>query len=242
MKKLLSILAVFGVSAVGTTSVVACNKTESNNLSRVKTIAAPATVAASNPKEVTKPEIKTALEANVLKAVQGVVKTATAADFQFDVYKNSKGTALETIDLEAGKVDVYVQITPAKDKTVVIGKSGYIKVTLPKHGEVTKVDIKDVTVTEQTVGIKASNPKAVKKDELNAVNTDTTLAKAVLDAIQKIAPNAGASDFEITNNGAEGEYEAAKEVEVTVKAKNDSANISGQFKFKAKVTATAPTE
>lgn len=242
MKKLLSILAVFGVSAVGTTSVVACNKTESNNLSRVKTIAAPATVAASKPKAVTKPEIKTALEANVLKAVQGVVKTATAADFQFDVYKNSKGTALETIDLEAGKVDVYVQITPAKDKTVVIGKSGYIKVTLPKHGEVTKVDIKDVTVTEQTVGIKASNPKAVKKDELNAVNTDTTLAKAVLDAIQKIAPNAGASDFEITNNGAEGEYEAAKEVEVTVKAKNDSANISGQFKFKAKVTATAPTE
>ncbi|WP_338989529.1 spiralin lipoprotein [Spiroplasma endosymbiont of Seladonia tumulorum] len=132
MKRLLSILAVFGVSAVGTTSVIACNKTESNNLSRVKTIAAPATVAAKDATKVTKDEIKKALDPNVLKAVQGVVKTAQATDFVYEVYANNNGKALETVNLEEGKVDVYVQITPAKDKTVVIGKSGYIKVTLPK--------------------------------------------------------------------------------------------------------------
>ncbi|WP_348735316.1 spiralin lipoprotein [Spiroplasma endosymbiont of Ammophila pubescens] len=132
MKRLLSILAVFGVSAVGTTSVMACNKIESNNLSKIKTIAAPATVAAKDATKVTKDEIKKAFDPNVLKAVQGVVKTAQATDFVYEVYADNNGKALETVNLEAGKVDVYVQITPAKDKTVVIGKSEYIKVTLPK--------------------------------------------------------------------------------------------------------------
>ncbi|PQP78118.1 Spiralin [Spiroplasma sp. ChiS] len=241
MKKLLSILAVFGVSAVGTTSVVACNKTESNNLSIVKKIVAPATVAVANPKEVTNAEIKTALEANVLKAVQGVLKTATATDFQFDVYKDNQGTSLTTINLEEGKVEVYVQITPAKDKNVVIGKSEYIKVTLPKYGEGKKVDISDVTVADQNVAIKVVNPEQVKKVDLNAVNTDKNLANAVLKAIQKKALNAVASDFEITNNGEEGDYKAAKDVKVTVKAKDNSANISGEFKVNVKVTATVAT-
>ncbi|WFG95624.1 spiralin lipoprotein [Spiroplasma citri] len=235
MKKLLSILAVLGVSAVGTTSVVACNKTESNNLSIVNTIAAPATVATANPKQVTKAEIKTALEANVLQAVQGVVKTATADDFQFDVYQDNKGESLTTINLEGGNVEVYVQITPAKDKTVVIGKSGYIKVTLPKI----KVDISGVAVTDQIVEITAADPTNVTKDELNAVNTYATLVSAVLDAIKNKAPNAGASasDFEITNDCNEGDYSTQKNVKVTVKAKDKSPNISGEFKFIAKVKA-----
>nr|UYR20753.1 spiralin [Spiroplasma citri] len=233
MKKLLSILAVFGVSAVGTTSVVACNKTESNNLSIVKTIAAPATVATANPKQVTKAEIKTALEANVLQAVQGVVKTATADDFQFDVYQDNKGESLTTINLEGGNVEVYVQITPAKDKTVVIGETGYIKVTLPKI----KVDISGVVIDQQIVEIKAADPKQVTKDELNAVNTYATLASAVLEAIKNKAPNAGASDFEITNNCDAGNYSEQKDVKVTVKAKDESPNISGEFKVIAKVKA-----
>nr|UYR20751.1 spiralin [Spiroplasma citri] len=233
MKKLLSILAVLGVSAVGTTSVVACNKTESNNLSIVKTIAAPATVATANPKQVTNAEIKTALEANVLKAVQGVVKTATAADFQFDVYQDNEGTSLTTINLQGGNVEVYVQITPAKDKTVVIGKTGYIKVTLPKI----KVDISSVVINQQIVEIKAADPKQVTKDELNAVNTYATLASAVLEAIKNKAPNAGASDFEITNNCDAGNYSEQKDVKVTVKAKDESPNISGEFKVNAKVKA-----
>nr|AFI13819.2 spiralin [Spiroplasma citri] len=339
MKKLLSILAVFGVSAVGTTSVVACNKTESNNLSIVKTIAAPATVATADPKKVTNAEIKTALEANVLKAVQGVVETATAADFQFDVYQDNKGTSLTTINLEGGNVEVYVQITPAKDKTVVIGKTGYIKVTLPKikvdissvvidqqiveikaadpkkvtnaeiktaleanvlkavqgvvetataadfqfdvyqdnkgtslttinleggnvevYVQITpakdktvvigktgyikvtlpkiKVDISSVVIDQQIVEIKAADPKKVTKDELNAVNTYATLASAVLEAIKNKAPNAGASDFEITNNCDAGDYSTEKDVKVTVKAKDESPNISGEFKVNAKVKAT----
>ncbi|WP_241568681.1 spiralin lipoprotein [Spiroplasma endosymbiont of Megaselia nigra] len=133
MKRILSILAAFGVSAVGTTSVIACNKTESNNLSRVKTIAAPATVKVSDVKKVTKEEINKALDSNVLKAVEGVVKTAQATDFVYEVYADNKGKALDTVDLGSDKVDVYVQITPAKNKTVVIGKSEYIKVTLPKN-------------------------------------------------------------------------------------------------------------
>ncbi|GAA6238486.1 MAG: hypothetical protein SPLM_06040 [Spiroplasma phoeniceum] len=108
MKRLLSILAFFGVSAVGTTSVIACNKTESNNLSRVKTIVAPATVAPKDATKVTKDEIKKALDPNVLKAVQGVVKTAQATDFVYEVYTDNKGKALETVNLEPGKVDVYV--------------------------------------------------------------------------------------------------------------------------------------
>lgn len=240
MKRLLSILAVFGVSAVGTTSVIACNKTESNNLSRVKTIAAPATVAAKDATKVTKDEIKKALDPNVLKAVQGVVKTAQATDFVYEVYADNKGKALEIVNLEAGKVDVYVQITPAKDKTVVIGKSGYIKVTLPKHGEVTKADISDVTVPDQIVGITANKPEEVTKPELEAVNKNTALAQAVLDAIQAKASGVEASEFEITNSGATGDYSAEKTVEVTVKAKDSSAKITGQFKFNAKVTATKP--
>lgn len=238
MKRLLSILAVFGVSAVGTTSVIACNKTESNNLSRVKTIAAPATVAAKDASKVTKEEIKKALDPNVLEAVQGVVKTAQATDFVYEVYANNKGKALETVKLEAGKVDVYVQITPAKDKTVVIGKSGYIRITLPKNGEVKKEDISSIKMSEQTVGIEAENPQTVIITELEAVNKDTNLTKAVLTAIQKKVPGVEASEFAITNNGTTGNYSTAKIVEVTVKANNSSAKITGQFKLYAKVTAT----
>lgn len=240
MKRLLSILAVLGVSAVGTTSVIACNKTESNNLSIIKTIAAPATVAAKDATKVTKDEIKKALDPNVLKAVQGVVKTAKATDFVYEVYEynNGKDKALETVNLEAGKVDVYVQITPAKDKTIFIGKSGYIKVTLPKHGEVTKVDISEVKVPDQTVGIKANDPQNVTITELEEVNKDTDLAKAVFDNIKAKVPDLEASEFEITNIGKTGDYSAEKSVEVIVKANNSSAKITGKFKFNAKVTAT----
>ncbi|MFU0251992.1 spiralin lipoprotein [Spiroplasma sp. Moj] len=234
MKRLLSILAVFGVSAVGTTSVIACNKTESNNLSRVKTIAAPVTV---EPKNAKINDIRKALDPNVLKAVQGVVKTAKATDFLYELYADNKGKTLEeTVNLEAGKVDVYVQITPAKDKTVVIGKSGYIKVTLPKYGEVTKADISDVTVPDQTVEITVDNQQKVTENELEAVNKNTALAQAVLDAIQAKAPGVEKSEFEITNTGETGDYSAEKTVEVTVKAKDSSAKITGQFRFNAKVT------
>ncbi|AXF96601.1 spiralin lipoprotein [Spiroplasma phoeniceum] len=234
MKRLLSILAVFGVSAVGTTSVIACNKTESNNLSRVTTIAAPETVDAIDAAKVTKEEIKNGLNPNVLKAVQGVVKTAQATDFVYEVYADNQGKALDTVNLKAGNVDVYVQITPAKDKTVVIGKSGYIKVTLPKA----KADISDVTVPEKTVGIKVGNPQAVTKNELEAVNKDADLAQAVLNAIKAKVSDVEASEFAITNNGEVGDYSAPKTVEVTVKANDSSAKITGQFKFNAKVTAT----
>ncbi|MFW4370809.1 MAG: spiralin lipoprotein [Spiroplasma sp. hy2] len=236
MKRLLSILAVFGVSAVGTTSVIACNKTESNNLSRVKTIAAPVTVEQKNEK-ISDSDIRKALDPNVLKAVQGVVKTAQATDFLYELYADNKGKALEeTVNLKADKVDVYVQITPAKDKTVVIGKSGYIKVTLPKYGEVTKADISDVTVPDQTVKITADNRQKVTENELKAVNKNTALAQAVLDAIRAKAPGVEKSEFEITNTGEAEDYSTEKTVEVTVKAKDSSAKITGQFRFNAKVT------
>ncbi|MFJ1522299.1 spiralin lipoprotein [Spiroplasma sp. ald] len=234
MKRLLSILAVFGVSAVGTTSVIACNKTESNNLSRVKTIAAPVTV---EPKDAKISDIKKALDPNVLKAVQGVVKTAQATDFLYELYADNKGKALEeTVNLKAGKVDVYVQITPAKDKTVVIGKSGYIKVTLPKYGEVTKADISDVTVPDQTVKITVDDRQKVTENELKTVNKNIALEQAVLEAILAKAPGVEKSEFEITNTGEEGDYSAEKTVEVTVKAKDSSAKITGKFRFNVKLT------
>ncbi len=91
---------------------------------------------------------------------------------------------------------------------------------------------------EQTAGIKAANSEDVTKTELESVNKDTTLEKAVLNAIQAKVPGVEASEFKITNTGATGYYSTEKHVEVTVKAKDSSAKITGQFKFSAKVTAT----
>ncbi|ALA97575.1 spiralin [Spiroplasma kunkelii CR2-3x] len=238
MRRLLSILAVSGVSVVGTTSVIACNKTESNNLSRVKTIEAPETVAAKDVTKVTKEEIKKELDPNVLKAVQDVVKKAESTDFVYEIYEDNKGKALDNVNLEASKVDIYVQITPAKDKTVVIGKSGYIKVTLPKNSEVKKTDISVVTVPEQTVEIKVADVTNVTKTELELVNKDANLVQAVLNAIKEKVAGVQASEFAITNKGVEGNYSAATTVEVTVKANDSSTKITGEFKFNAKVTAT----
>ncbi|UZQ31054.1 MAG: spiralin lipoprotein [Spiroplasma phoeniceum] len=239
MKKLLSILAVFGISAVGTTSVIACNKNESNNLSRIKTIAAPATLKAKDPAKVTKSEIKKVLDPIVLKAVQGVVKTAQETDFVYEVYADNNGKLLDNVDLQAGKIDVYFQVTPAKDKTVVIGKSGYIKVTLSKIDEVKKIDISIITLPEQNVKIKTSEPTMVTKTKLEEINKDEKLIKTVLTAIQAKASGVEATDFAITNNGEDGgNYSVEKPVEVTVKANNSSAKITGKFKFNAKVTAS----
>ncbi len=45
-------------------------------------------------------------------------------------FMHKKSKSLETINLRASKLDVYIQITLAKDKPVFICKSTYIKVTL----------------------------------------------------------------------------------------------------------------
>ncbi|WP_338954864.1 spiralin lipoprotein [Spiroplasma endosymbiont of Polydrusus cervinus] len=237
MKKLLAFLGAFGMSAFATTPLVACKKTESNNLSRVKTIAAPASVTASNEEQVTVEKVKAALKDNVLKAVQGVVKTTTSTDFDFDVYKDSNGTKYEPVNLKTAAQPVFVQITSAKDKTVVIGKSGYIKVTLPKAGTVTKANIRDVIVAAQEVKIKVETPTSVTKRKLEAVNIDTGLANAVLNALREKVAGVTADEYTITNDGTEGNYTAAKDVNVTVEAKESSVNITGKFTFTAKVTA-----
>ncbi|WP_425377609.1 spiralin lipoprotein [Spiroplasma endosymbiont of Polydrusus pterygomalis] len=241
MKKLLAFLGAFGMSSFATTPLVACNKIESNNLSRIKTIAAPASVTASNKKQVTVEEVKAALKDNVLKAVQGVVKTTTSTNFVFDVYKDNKGTKYEPVNLKTTAQPVFVQITSAKDKTVVIGKSGYIKVILPKEMvQVTKADIKDVTVAVQEVKIKFKKPDSVTKPELDdAVNTNETLVKAILNALKKKVTGVTDDEYTITNDGTEGDYTAAKNINVTVKTKESSANITGKFTFTVKVIPSA---
>ncbi|WP_338989527.1 spiralin repeat-containing protein [Spiroplasma endosymbiont of Seladonia tumulorum] len=80
---------------------------------------------------------------------------------------------------------------------------------------------------DQTVGIKANDPQNVTKTELETVNKDTALAKAVLDDKQAKVPGGEASEFEITNSGATGDYSAEKPVEVKVKAKDSSGKITG---------------
>ncbi|WP_374696493.1 spiralin lipoprotein [Spiroplasma endosymbiont of Polydrusus formosus] len=241
MKKLLALLGTLGVSAVVTTPLVACNNktTDSNNnLSRVKTLVAPAYIAASNEEKVTVEEVKSALKDNVLKAVQGVVKTATSTDFYFDVYKDNKGTKYEPVNLKTTEQPVFIQITSDKYKTVVIGKSGYIKVTLPKTGTVTvtKTDIKDVTVDDQEVKIKVKKHDNVTKTELEAINTDNKLSKAVLNALQKKVAGVTDDEYTITNDGVEGNDVATKNIYVTVRAKENSTKIVGKFTFKVKVT------
>ncbi|WHQ36478.1 spiralin lipoprotein [Spiroplasma sp. SV19] len=226
MKRLLAILGAFGLTATGATTVVACNnkKVADNDLAKIKSITAPAAVTAVNSESVTKEEVKTALAANVLAAVQGIAKTAKADDFTYDVFKDNKGTAYSNVNLKTGTADVYVKITAAKDKKTVINSTGYIKVTLPKEGTVVKQDIAGTTVTDP--GLTADTGK-----KYSDLLKDQTLIDAVVAGIKTKTglDTAVTTDFTLTSDKATDAAQAAGAVKITVTATGNK--ITGTFNF-----------
>ncbi|WP_283272413.1 spiralin lipoprotein [Spiroplasma sp. SV19] len=237
MKRLLAILGAFGLTATGATTVVACNnnKVADNDLAKIKSITAPAAVTAANSESVTKEEVKTALAANVLSAVQGIAKTAKADDFTYDVFKDSKGTAYSNVNLKTGTADVYVKITAAKDKKVVINSTGYIKVTLPKEGTVVKQSIAGATVTDLKL---AANTGQTYADLLK----DQTLIDAVVAGIKTETglDTTVTTDFTLGSNKAGTDNQAAGTVTITVTAKGNK--IEGTFTFDITLELPAPSK
>ncbi|RUO86288.1 Spiralin [Spiroplasma endosymbiont of Megaselia nigra] len=192
-----------------------------------------------DPIAVTKAEIKIVLDPIVLSAVQWINKTATTADFTYDVFKDKDGSELETVNLQDSKVDVYVQIVAAQDSMVVIGNTGYIKVTLPQLIKIEKVDIssREGTIPYSALEIKAANPNATTINELEKINIEATLVAKVLKIVKDIVEAVIAEDYTITNNAHPGDYSKQQEVIILVKAKDTSKYISGKFAFKGYVKA-----
>ncbi|KAF0850856.1 MAG: Spiralin [Spiroplasma poulsonii] len=228
MKRLLVILGAFVLTATGATSVVACNNKNvaDNDLLKVKTITAPSVVTAVKPESVTKDEVKTALAANVLLAVQGIAKSAKADDFTYYVFKDNKGTAYSNVNLKTGTADVYVKITAAKGKKVVVNSSGYIKITLPKEGTVDKKDITGTTVVDPQL---TANTSQKYSDLLK----EQGLITAVIAGIQAktTLSTEATTDFTLTSDKTADANQAAGAVKITVTATGGSTKISGTFDF-----------
>ncbi|AOX43986.1 spiralin [Spiroplasma sp. NBRC 100390] len=239
MKRLLVILGAFGLTATGATSVVACNNKNvaDNDLSKVKSITAPTVVTAVKSESVTKDEVKTALAANVLLAVQGIAKTAKADDFTYDVFKDNKGTTYSNVNLKTGTADVYVKITAAKGKKVVVNSSGYIKVTLPKEGTVDKKDIAGTTVVDPQLIADSSK----KYSDLLA---NQTLITAVVTGIKTKTSldTVVTTDFTLTSDKTATASQAAGSVKITVTAATGSTKISGKFDFTILLKAATPAK
>ncbi|WP_353487039.1 spiralin lipoprotein [Spiroplasma phoeniceum] len=182
--------------------------------------------------------MKIVLDPIVLSAVQWINKTATTSDFTYDVFKDKDGSELETVNLQDSKVDVYVQIVAAQDSIVVIGNTGYIKVTLPQLTKIEKVDIssREGTIPYSALEIKAANPNATTINELEKNNIEATLVAKVLKIVKDVEA-VTAEDYTITNNAQPDDYSKQQEVIILVKAKDTSKYISGKFAFKGYVKA-----
>ncbi|WP_338991554.1 hypothetical protein [Spiroplasma endosymbiont of Seladonia tumulorum] len=71
---------------------------------------------------------------------------------------------------------------------VVIGNTGYIKVTLPQLTKIEKVDIssREGTIPYSALKIKAANPNATTINELKKINIEATLVAKVLKIVKDI--------------------------------------------------------
>lgn len=93
------------------------------DISGINTIAPPSTISASSNTAVTEAEVKTALDPNVLSAVQGVKGSLTTNDFDYSI----SGQTFP-IDLSTATKNIQVTITGKNNAT---GSTSAISVTLP---------------------------------------------------------------------------------------------------------------
>ncbi|AGM26014.1 spiralin [Spiroplasma syrphidicola EA-1] len=247
MKRLLAILGAVGLTATGSSAVVACNNgssATSNDISSIKSITNPALVPAKDEAAVEKAEVVKSIKKNVEQAVQKIAaKAVETTDYTYDVFSDDKGTEYKTVNLTEATADVYVKITAVKESKLIVGETGYIKVTLPKAGSFVKQEIKDVKVADQAIAITVGNVTDVQDNELAVINQDKTMLDAVSTEISKLVLGAViTTDYTITNDAAKGDYSSPKTINFTVKATNTSKLVKGEFTFTAKVTATAKSK
>ncbi|AGM24997.1 spiralin lipoprotein [Spiroplasma chrysopicola] len=197
MKRLLAILGAVGLTATGSTAVVACSKssdtTKANDLSKIKSFEAPTAFKANDYTTVKEADVKKALKNSVLIEVQKLVSTATESDYTFGVYNDGSGGEYAPVDVSENSKNVYVKVkaaTTTKTDPVLIGETGYIKVTLPAVPDFVKGDLSKVTVIAPAPVEVAEDPSKVTMDEVKDALKDTVLA-----AVNSVALAADGTDF-----------------------------------------------